>query len=102
MKLSKSKPNFKHKKILSLNINSLKNSNIQEEENIKDRNSKIFENVQNFNKNNEIIINNNNNDSNNSSQVDWVKSAIEVKNVKNIFVIYMIIKYIYFRQIQVI
>ena len=83
MKLSISKPNFKHKKILSLNINSLKNSNIQEEENIKDRNSKIFENVQNFNKNNEIIINNNNNDSNNSSQVDWVKSAIEVKTENN-------------------
>ena len=84
MKLSKSKPNLKHKKILSLNINPLKkNSCIQEEENIKYKNNKIFENVQNYNKNNENLINNNNNDSNNSSQVDWVKTAIEVKTKNN-------------------
>lgn len=83
MKLSKSKPNLKHKKILSLNINSLKNSCIPsgEEENIKKNNNKKNEEIQNFT-NNKNVINNNDSESN-SSQLDWVKRAIEVKTKNN-------------------
>ena len=90
MKLSKSKPSLKHKKIFSLNINSLKNSCIQskeEEEDIKDNDNKIIEddkNKFNNNQNNQNIINNNDlGISQNSSQLDWVNREIEVKTKNN-------------------
>ena len=81
MKLSKSKPNIKHKKIISLNLNTLKNSN-----NIKNNESKIKENEkfqtseENPNKNN---INNNDLEITDSTQLDWVNSAIQVKTKNN-------------------
>ena len=81
MKLSKSKPNIKHKKIISLNLNTLKNSN-----NIKNKESKIKENEkfqtseENPNKNN---INNNDLEITDSTQLDWVNSAIQVKTKNN-------------------
>ena len=82
MKLSKSKPNLKHKKILSMNSKDLKKSTprINEEdkkETIKDNQNQILENTQ--------TINNNNNESelSNSTQLDWVKSAIQVKTKNN-------------------
>ena len=92
MKLSKSKPNLKHKKIISMNEKNLKKSisRIREDEKketFKDNQNQILESAHNSknNINAENIINNNNNESevSNSTQLDWVKSAIQVKTKNN-------------------
>ena len=80
MKLSKSKPNLRSKKIISLNINKLKNPNINypKDNDIID----IEKNPQN-NKNAENMINNNNLEVSDLTQSDWVTSAIQVKTRNN-------------------
>ena len=94
MKLSKSRPNLKHKKLLSMNAKDLKKSSprtIEEEnkETIKDNQNQILKNTKNTNNNiinDQNTINNNNiNESelSNSTQLDWVKSAIQVKTKNN-------------------
>ena len=69
--------------MLSTNIRSLKNSTAikKEEENLKNNKNKIIENS-NIN-NNQNIINNNESEITNSTQLDWVKSAIQVKTKNN-------------------
>ena len=80
MKLSKSKPNLRSKKIISLNINKLKNTNINYP-----KDNEIIEiekNPQN-NKNAENMINKNNLEVSDLTQLDWVTSAIQVKTKNN-------------------
>ncbi len=83
MKLSKSKPSLKHKKLLSTNIRALKISIPlnKEEKNIKVNKNKISENPNIYN--NQNFINNNESEISYSNQLDWVKSAIQVKTKSN-------------------
>ena len=86
MKLLKTKPTIRHKKIISANAGQIKNSILKTD---------VLENNQNqindqeklaiINNINEIDINNKNNDSEigNMTQLDWVKSVIEVKTKNN-------------------
>ena len=86
MKLSKSKPNVRHKKILSASVNQLKNSITKNElkEYIQNNINKK-EQLQTINDNNNDHINDNDKDSEliNSTQLDWVKSAIEITTKNN-------------------
>ena len=86
MKLSKSKPNLRHKKILSASINQLRNSITKNEfkENIQNNIDKK-EQLQTINNNNNDHINDNDKDTEliNSTQSDWVKSAIEITTKNN-------------------
>ena len=86
MKLSKSKPNLRHKKILSASINQLRNSITKNEfkENIQNNIDKK-EQLQTINDNNNDHINDNDKNTEliNSTQSDWVKSAIEITTKNN-------------------
>ena len=86
MKLSKSKPNVRHKKILSASVNQLKNSITKNElkEYIQNNINKK-EQLQTINDNNNEHINDNDKDSDliSSTQLDWVKSAIEITTKNN-------------------
>ena len=84
MKLSKSKPNIRHKKIISANIGHIKNS-------ISKTDLKDYTKNQINDKKNLLATKNDikdldiNNDSElvNTTQLDWVKSVIEVKTKNN-------------------
>ena len=80
MKLSKSKPYIRHKKIVSSNLGHLKNSISKNE--IKDYTKNEIKDKEESQTINNI---NNDNDSEliNSTQLDWVKSAIEVTTKNN-------------------
>ena len=76
MRLSKSKPNIKHKKIISLNLN------ISNTKNCLFNKKNIIGDKQNS-KANQNCINKEDLDLNYSTQLDWVNSAIEIKTKNN-------------------